>query len=109
MVHGTADSDAVKGLGKPCDRNGHARIDERGLETGHGLGTAAPAARCVDSAGLIGYRASPRLCVEALLAAAASSASPPIDDLLPDRLLLRDDELPEDLPWLLRLLPRADV
>ncbi len=41
------------------------------------------------------------------LAAAASSVPPPIDDLMPD-LLLRD-EVPEDLPWLLRLLPRADV
>ncbi len=32
-----------------------------GLETGHSLGTAAPAARCVDSAGPNDYRASPRL------------------------------------------------
>ncbi len=48
-----------------------------------------------------------RLRVEALLAAAASPEPPPIDDLLPDPLL-RDD-VPEDLPWLLRLLPRADV
>jgi transposase len=46
--------------------------------------------------------------VEVLLAAAASPVPPPIDDLLPDPLLLRD-EVPEDLPWLLRLLPRADV
>ncbi len=30
-----------------------------------------------------------------------------MDDLMPDPLLR--DELPEDLPWLLRLLPRADV
>ena len=45
--------------------------------------------------------------MEALLAAAASPEPPPIDDLLPDPLL-RDD-VPEDLPWLLRLLPRADV
>ena len=42
-----------------------------------------------------------------LLAAAASPVPPPIDDLLPDPLLR--DEVPEDLPWLLRLLPRADV
>ena len=42
-----------------------------------------------------------------LLAAAASPVPPPIDDLLPDPLLR--DELPEDLPWLMRLLPRADV
>jgi hypothetical protein len=49
-----------------------------------------------------------RLRVEVLLAAAASPVPPPIDDLLPDPLLLRD-EVPEDLPWLLRLLPRADV
>ena len=48
-----------------------------------------------------------RLRVEVLLAAAASPVPPPIDDLLPDPLL-RDD-VPEDLPWLLRLLPQADV
>jgi transposase len=48
-----------------------------------------------------------RLRVEALLAAAASPVPPPLDDLVPDPLL-RDD-LPEDLPWLLRLLPRADL
>jgi hypothetical protein len=48
-----------------------------------------------------------RLRVEALLAAAASPESPPIDDLMPDPLLR--DELPEDLPWLLRLLSRADL
>jgi hypothetical protein len=45
--------------------------------------------------------------VEVLLAAAASPVPPPIDDLLPDPLLC--DAVPEDLPWLLRLLPRADV
>jgi transposase len=45
--------------------------------------------------------------VEALLAAAASPEPPPIDDLMPDPLLR--DELPEDLPWLVRLLPRADL
>jgi hypothetical protein len=49
-----------------------------------------------------------RLRVEVLLAAAASPVPPPIDDLLPDPLLLRD-EVPADLSWLLRLLPRADV
>ncbi len=47
------------------------------------------------------------LRVEVLLAAAASPEPPPIDELMPDPLL--HDELPEDLPWLLRLLPRADV
>ena len=45
--------------------------------------------------------------MEALLAAAASPVPPPVDDLVPDPLLR--DELPEDLPWLLRLLPRADL
>src|SRR5918911_750312 len=58
----------------------------------------------VDRAGGLGKK---RLRVEALLAAAASPQPPPMDELMPD-LLLRD-ELPEDLPWLLRLLPRADV
>ncbi len=29
---------------------------------GYGLGTAAPATLCVDSAGPLDYRASPRLC-----------------------------------------------
>src|SRR5206468_1769915 len=48
-----------------------------------------------------------RLRVEAILAAAASPVPPPIEELLPDPLLR--DEVPEDLPWLLRLLPRADV
>ena len=48
-------------LGKPGAGERHARIDERGLETGYGFGTAAPAAKCVDSAGPIDYRASPRL------------------------------------------------
>jgi putative transposase len=48
-----------------------------------------------------------RLRVEALLAAAALPEPPPLDELMPDPLL--QDELPEDLPWLLRLLPRADV
>ncbi len=42
-----------------------------------------------------------------LLAAAASPVPPPIDDLVPDPLLRA--EVPEDLSWLLRLLPRADV
>jgi hypothetical protein len=48
-----------------------------------------------------------RVRVEVLLAAAASPVPPPIDDLLPDPRLR--DEVAEDLPWLLRLLPRADV
>src|SRR6266540_140962 len=48
-----------------------------------------------------------RLRVEAILAAAASPEPPPIDELMPDPLLR--DEMPEDLSWLLRLLPRADV
>ena len=45
--------------------------------------------------------------VEALLAAAASPEPPPLDALMPE--LLPQDEVPEDLPWLLRLLPRADL
>jgi transposase len=48
-----------------------------------------------------------RLKVEVLLAAAASPVPPPIHDLLPEPYL--QDEVTEDLPWLLRLLPRADV
>ena len=48
-----------------------------------------------------------RVRVEALLAAAAAPEPPPLDDLMPD-LLLRD-EVPEDLPWSVRLLPRADL
>lgn len=51
----------MKDLGKPGAGEPHARIDERGLETGYGLGTAAPAALCLDSAAPIDYRASPRL------------------------------------------------
>jgi hypothetical protein len=42
-VHGSADSVAMKDLGKPGAGEPHARFDERGLETEHGLGTAAPA------------------------------------------------------------------
>lgn len=49
-----------------------------------------------------------RVRVEALLAAAASPVSPPMTELMPN-LLLDEEEVPEDLPWLLRLLPRADV
>ena len=41
--YGNAESGAMKDLGKPCAGEPHARFDERGLETGHGLGTAAPA------------------------------------------------------------------
>jgi hypothetical protein len=58
VVH---DSVAMKDLGKPGAGEPHARFDERGLETEHGLGIAAPATSCVDSAGSIRYRASPRL------------------------------------------------
>ena len=42
-----------------------------------------------------------------LLGAAATPAPPPLADLLADPLLT--DLVPEDLPWLLRLLPRADL
>jgi DDE superfamily endonuclease len=45
--------------------------------------------------------------VEALYAAAASSAPPPVPDLLPDPLLT--ELLAPDLPDLLALLPHADV
>ncbi len=48
-----------------------------------------------------------RLRVEALLAAAASPQPPPLTDLVPDPTL--PDLLPEDLPRLLALLPRADL
>jgi hypothetical protein len=40
----------MKDLGKPGAGEPHARFDERGLETEHGLGTAAPATNRVDSA-----------------------------------------------------------
>src|SRR4051794_25062474 len=60
--------------------------------------------RQVDRASRVGKK---RLRVEALLAAAASPEPPPVADLMPDPLL--SDEVPEDLPWLLRLLPRADL
>ena len=49
-----------------------------------------------------------RLRVEALLAAAASAVPPPAGDLVPDRTLA-DDLFPEELPWLLGLLDRADL
>ena len=58
----------------------------------------------IDRTGRVGKK---RLRVEAILAAAASPVPPPIDDLVPDPLLR--DEVPDDLAWLLRLLPRADV
>jgi DDE superfamily endonuclease len=48
-----------------------------------------------------------RVRVEALLAAAASPLPPPLEDLVPDPTLV--DLLPEDLPRLLALLPRADL
>ena len=48
-----------------------------------------------------------RVRVEALLAAAASPLPPPLEGLVPDPTLL--DLLPEDLPRLLALLPRADL
>jgi len=45
-----------------CERQGvRLPLPTRRLETEHGFGTAAPAALCVDSAGPIGHRASPRL------------------------------------------------
>jgi DDE superfamily endonuclease len=49
-----------------------------------------------------------RLRVEALLAAAASPVPPPAGDLVPDPTLA-DDLFPEDLPWRLGLLGRADL
>jgi transposase len=49
-----------------------------------------------------------RVRVEALLAAAASPVPPPACDLVPDPTLA-DDLFPEDLPWLLGLLARADL
>jgi len=49
-----------------------------------------------------------RLRVEALLAAAASPLPPPAAELVPDATLA-DDLFPEDLPWLLGLLGRADL
>lgn len=48
-----------------------------------------------------------RVRVEALLAAAASPSPPPLAELVPDPTLL--DLLPEELPRLLALLPRADL
>ncbi len=48
-----------------------------------------------------------RVRVEALLAAAASPLPPPLAELVPDPTLL--DAIPEDLPHLLALLPRADL
>ena len=58
MVHGSADSGAMNDLGEPGAGESHARFDEGELETGLGLGTAAPAMKCVDSAGPSSYRAS---------------------------------------------------
>ena len=48
-----------------------------------------------------------RVRVEVLLAAAASPLPPPLAELVPDPTLL--DAIPEDLPRLLALLPRADL
>jgi DDE superfamily endonuclease len=48
-----------------------------------------------------------RVRVEALLAAAASPLPPPLEALVPDPTLV--GRLPEDLPRLLALLPRADL
>jgi hypothetical protein len=48
-----------------------------------------------------------RVRVEALLAAAASPLPPPLEELVPDPTLV--ELLPEDLPRLLGLLPRADL
>jgi hypothetical protein len=48
-----------------------------------------------------------RVRVEALLAAAASPSPPPPADLVPDPTLV--EAIPEDLPRLLALLPRADL
>ena len=48
-----------------------------------------------------------RVRVEALLAAAASPLPPPLEDLVPDPTLV--ELLPDDLPRLLALLPRADL
>ena len=62
MGDGSAESGPMNGPGKPGAGKPHARIDEGELETGHGLGTAAPAMKCVDSAGPIGHRASLLLC-----------------------------------------------
>ena len=58
VAHGNADSDPMNDLGKPGAGEPHARFDEGRLETEPGLGTAAPAMKCVDSAGPSGHRAS---------------------------------------------------
>jgi hypothetical protein len=41
VAHGNAESSAMKDLGMPGAGESHARFDERGLETGHGLGQRA--------------------------------------------------------------------
>ena len=51
VAQGNAESGAMKDLGKPDEGEPHVRFDEGRLETGLGLGTAAPAKKCVDSAG----------------------------------------------------------
>jgi hypothetical protein len=42
MAQGSVDSGAMKDLGKPGAGESHARFDEGRLETGSGLGSAAP-------------------------------------------------------------------
>ena len=69
--HGNADSGPMNDFGKPGAGESHARFAEGRLETGHGLGTAAPAMKCVDSAGPIGHRASLLLCSETRIRACA--------------------------------------
>jgi hypothetical protein len=56
---------AVNGVGKPCDREGHARIDGRELETehpDHGHGEERPSGKPVGANGSMTYRqaVSPR-------------------------------------------------
>ena len=62
MGQGSADSDAMKDLGKPCAREPHARIDERGLETEP---WSRDRSACNEVRGqrriMNGHRASPRL------------------------------------------------
>src|SRR6266567_9339887 len=81
-----------------------------------GADRAAPGRVCVQAAPLGAVPQGPdaagvgkkRLRVEALLAAAASAVPPPAHTLIPDATLA-DELFPEDLPWLLGLLGRADL